>query len=197
MDCPTPLKGGPSVLLAGVISALTWVNVSLGRVFRFLAWIIIAAMTAIVIVAVFFRYVLNDSLTWSEDVTLMLAIWMAFMVAPIAYRIGSNVALDTITRLLSPLIARIFSLAIHILILAMLVVLLDESLSMIGRSRIRANTVPIQMKYVYGIMPFSFVCMMLAGLELALRDILGIFRPDDEAAVHPADNPQDPMHPPV
>lgn len=184
-------------MLGSIISALSRVNIELGRIFRFFSWVIIAAMTAIVVVAVFFRYVLNDSLTWSEDVTLMLAIWMAFMVAPIAYRIGSNVALDTVTRFLTPVIGRIFSLAIHVLVLAMLVVLLDESLSMIGRSRIRANTVPVQMKFIYGIMPFSFVCMMLAGIELALRDLLGLFRPDEAAAVHPADNPRDPMHPPV
>ena len=62
-----------------------------------LASALVAVMTVIVILGVFFRYVLNDSITWVEDVALIMMVTTAFIVAPYAYRSGSNVAIELFT----------------------------------------------------------------------------------------------------
>lgn len=52
------------------------------------------ALTAVSFVAVIFRYVLNDSLTWSEEFARYLFIWMVFLGAAIAARRRAHIALD-------------------------------------------------------------------------------------------------------
>ena len=64
-------------------------------------------MTGAVLVGVFFRYVLNDSLNWTEEVAIMSAIWVAFLVAPWAYRNGGHVAIEMIVSALPLLLLRV------------------------------------------------------------------------------------------
>jgi len=172
--------------LTRCIAGLAWLNRKLAFIFRHLSWIFLAFMTLFIVLQVFFRYVLNSSLGWSEDVSLLMMIWIAFACAPIAYRNGGNVALATFLQLLRGRIGYLMQLVIHCLLLILLAVLLVEAVELIGRSRIRANTLPIQMKYIYMIMPVSFIAMMLVGLELATRCIAGLIQPDAAAAQMPS-----------
>lgn len=171
--------------LKTLITGLATVNEKLAIIFRFIAWTFMALMTAFIVTQVICRYGFNNSLFWPEDVSLMMMIWVAFAVAPIAYRIGANVALDTIMRLLHGRIVYMLYLIIHILLLGMLVVLTIEAVEMIARSKIRANSIDLQMKYIYMIMPISFCAMIIVGLELGLRCILGLFYPHDPVAQAP------------
>jgi len=65
-----------------------------GRTGVLIAASFVAVMTVSVMLGVFFRYVLNDSLTWVEDVSLILMVTTAFLVATYAYRTGANVAIE-------------------------------------------------------------------------------------------------------
>ncbi len=140
-------------------------------------------MTGIVAASVFYRYVLNDSLTWAEDVSLMMMIWMAFLVAPTAYRHSANVSLDTLRKLIKGRVGHLLSFAINALLAVLFVNLIVETFALIGRSQIYANTVRIEMKYVYMIMPAAFGALVLVGAELMLRNLVGIGSPDSPDAV--------------
>jgi TRAP-type C4-dicarboxylate transport system permease small subunit len=53
----------------------------LGRLVAFIEWwavCLLAAMAALVCVAVFFRYVLNSSLTWYDEFASYLLVWLTF-----------------------------------------------------------------------------------------------------------------------
>lgn len=60
------------------------------------------AMATIVAVQVFFRYVLNQSLFWSEEVARMLLVWLTFLGATTAYYHGAHPGVDGLFRRLSP-----------------------------------------------------------------------------------------------
>lgn len=45
-----------------------------------------AVMLVIMVVQVFFRYVLNDSIVWAEELSTFMMMWVAFLVAPVLYR---------------------------------------------------------------------------------------------------------------
>lgn len=55
---------------------------------------LMASFVVIVLTAVFFRYVLNDSLTWGEQVARYLFIWMIMLGMPILYHEKANVSFD-------------------------------------------------------------------------------------------------------
>ncbi|MCB9943830.1 MAG: TRAP transporter small permease subunit [Geminicoccaceae bacterium] len=172
--------------IAGAIHVLASINKAVSAVARVVSLSLMGIMLAIMVTAVFFRYVLNDSLTWSEDVLLMMAIWMTFCVAPIAYRVGSNVSLDTLASRLHGRVAHGLGFMTHLLILLLLVFLAIQTIGFIQRGwQIRANTVPIQMAWIYMIMPAAFIAMILAGMERGLRDLVGIIDPLDELAIPP------------
>lgn len=173
-------------VIAEYIELLARLNRGLAWVFRWLALSFLALMLSFIVVQVFCRKVLNNSLFWPEDVSLMMMIWVAFAVAPIAYRNSANVSLDMLVRWLRGRPQFVLSLLIHLLVIAMVYVLLREALALIGRTQIRANSIPLSMKYVYMIMPIGFVAMLLVGAELGLRSLLGLIRPEHPAAQPPS-----------
>lgn len=58
-------------------------------------------MTSIIMVQVFYRYVLNDSLFWSEEVVRFLLVWMAFLGASAAYWRKLHPSMDMLFNYLS------------------------------------------------------------------------------------------------
>ena len=133
---------------------------------------LIAIMTAIILIQVFFRYVLNASPSWSEEMARSMMVWMTFAVAPIAYRTGGNIALDTLYFLLKGRARTAMAILIHLMILAFIVAFFLESLAFVERGQyVKATTVPIQMIYVYAIVPVSLVAMFAVGIELLLKSI--------------------------
>jgi hypothetical protein len=77
---------------------------------------LIAIMTLIILIQVFFRYVLNAAPSWSEEVARSMMVWMTFAVAPIAYRTGGNVALDTLYFMLKGRLRTLMALLINVMI---------------------------------------------------------------------------------
>ena len=55
---------------------------------RWGAMFLVLAIAIIVSASVFFRYVLNDSLSWSEELAKYAMLWLVFLGAPIALRLG-------------------------------------------------------------------------------------------------------------
>ena len=74
-----------------LLTKLAKINETLCVMARNLAGLFLVAMIVIVIMQIFFRYVLNDSLIWTEELAKTLMVWTAFLVAPWAYRVGANV----------------------------------------------------------------------------------------------------------
>lgn len=158
----------------------------LGRLNAGLAWLcvwvgaaLIGAMTLSVIVGVYFRYVLNDSIGWTEEVAILSAIWVAFLVAPHAYRTGGHVAIEMLPALLPDVLARILRIALHGLVLWLLWRFFWEALTYTQRGAfVRANTLPVQLSWFRSVMPASIVMMALVGVELILREIAVIVTGD-------------------
>ena len=67
---------------------------------EFLVVPIMAVMTVVVIMQVFSRFVLRDSLSWSEELARYLMVWAVFVGASIGVKRGSHVGVEAlVTRL--------------------------------------------------------------------------------------------------
>ncbi len=58
-----------------------------------LTWMMLLAITLLNIVQVFYRYVLNNALSWSEEASLWMMVWITFIILPLAYRRGLNISM--------------------------------------------------------------------------------------------------------
>jgi len=161
--------------LAALVKPLSLVNRFIATAGVFLASCFIAMMTCVVIAGVFFRYVLNDSITWVEDVSLILMVTMAFIIAPYALRTGGNVAIELIVSKLPTLFQRVIRLIIYSAVLWVLYRYLFESFALVERGwNIRVNTLPIQWAWCYMIIPIVFIALIAGTVELILRELHGI-----------------------
>ncbi len=59
------------------------------------------SMALITATQVFFRYVLNHSLFWSEELGRMLLVWISFLGATVAYKRDAHIGIDFLVRKLS------------------------------------------------------------------------------------------------
>jgi TRAP-type transport system small permease protein len=92
---------------------------------RLFAWIdrgveyavaaIFAAMCAVGLLQVFNRFVLNRSLSWSEEFQIYCHVWIVFLAIPIAYRHGAHMAVEAFRSRLPRRLARLFDFLIEIL----------------------------------------------------------------------------------
>jgi TRAP-type C4-dicarboxylate transport system permease small subunit len=92
---------------------------------KLLAWIdrgveygvaaIFAAMCLVGLLQVFNRFVLNKSLSWSEEFQIFCHIWIVFLAIAIAYRRGAHLSVESFSSMLPPRARRVFDLAIELL----------------------------------------------------------------------------------
>lgn len=74
----------------------------LGAIDRVVSWVIIVAMavlTFVVVLQVFFRYVLNNSLVWGWDVPRLCFIWVVLLSIPLGIRYNAHVGIDLVFNL--------------------------------------------------------------------------------------------------
>lgn len=78
--------------------------------------VIFAAMCLVGLLQVFNRFVLNQSISWSEEFQIYCHVWIVFLAIPIAYRHGAHQAMESLKELIfSKKQIRIFEFLIELL----------------------------------------------------------------------------------
>ncbi|MCK9241566.1 TRAP transporter small permease [Desulfocurvus sp.] len=73
-------------------------SAALDAVCRPLTALLGAGMAGVIAAQVFWRYALNDSLFWSEELGRILLVWLTFTGATVAYRRGAHLGVDSLAR---------------------------------------------------------------------------------------------------
>jgi len=90
----------------------------LGKVKRVFEVLIFVLFLLIVIVGgmqVFNRFVLNQSLSWSEEFMVYANIWMVFLAVPVAYNRGAHIGMNLLVKSLPPRGQLLLTLAVDIM----------------------------------------------------------------------------------
>ena len=82
--------------LFAINTPLGKLNYAVASAAKNLAGGLLALMLGMILAQVFFRYVLNDSLAWTEELAKFAMVWVACLVAPWAYREHLNVSIQMI-----------------------------------------------------------------------------------------------------
>ena len=69
---------------------------AMARIALWVAGIGLVAMTVIIAAQVFYRYVLNSSLVWSEPASVMIMGWFIFLGAAVGIREGNHLSFDVL-----------------------------------------------------------------------------------------------------
>lgn len=88
-----------------MMRGLIWVNCIYERVLYYLGAALMGTMVVVVTMQIFARYILGDSLSWSDELARFLMIWITFLFAGISFRRGEMIAIEAISQKL-PKLAR-------------------------------------------------------------------------------------------
>ena len=162
----------------GLLAIVSRINELVGKIGRYCGLTLIGAMTLVILYQVFMRYVLNDPPTWSEEVSRFMMVWMTFLVAPIAYRHGMNVAIETLSRFLTGRVQAALQLVLNALILYFMLVYAQEGVGLAERGlKSKAFTIDVKLFWFYLIIPTGFYLLAAVGVEHVLRAIKGLVDP--------------------
>ena len=93
-------KSGPSIMVA-LDTALCWL-VGIG----------LMSMTAILMIQVLARYIINSPTVWSEELAVSLFVWVAMLAIPLGLRRGEHLTLDLLTHHIPPLANKVLAVVI-------------------------------------------------------------------------------------
>ncbi|THB73124.1 MAG: TRAP transporter small permease [Desulfobulbaceae bacterium] len=145
-----------------------------------LAWMMLFAITMLNIVQVFYRYVLNNALSWSEEASLWMMVWITFIILPVAYHKGLNISMMFFRDMLGRnRIEFVIRCVFHIVVLVIAVVCLDLAWDMYkGGSRIELPALEVSKAWVYMIMPPAWALLIIAAVEGLVKDFIGVLDPE-------------------
>lgn len=122
--------------------------------------------------AVFYRYVLDSSLSWSFELLLVLLTYMTFIGCYAAMRRGTHLRVDVIVRMLPRIPQTIVFVFAQLLILLVAVVMVRWGFEQFMRFGDRNTTMlEIPRGYLYIIIPISGLAMALETIRQLIRGI--------------------------
>lgn len=86
----------------------------------YLAGVLLLVLFGIVIYVVVMRYYFSRPPIWGEDVPRTLFVWLIFLSAGIAIRLGLNIRVTSFVDMMPPRVRRLVETTMHLIVLAML-----------------------------------------------------------------------------
>jgi TRAP-type C4-dicarboxylate transport system permease small subunit len=163
-------------LLATLKAMLTDLLDGLCRVVMFVIMTLTGVMVASMCAQVFWRYVLNDSLIWPEELSRYAFLWVSCLGMSVGIRRGDLIAIDVLWAS-KPRGVRLFiSLVAHLLTLPLLIAFVWEGWALVDivtGQRAAAMNVPVW--WIYLALPVSAVLGFLFTVEAIAGDFRALF----------------------
>lgn len=137
------------------------------------ASILLAVITIVLILQICTRYFLDDPLSWTEEVSRHLFVWLVFFGASGAIRDRSHIAVDVVNTLLPMRIRRIVMLGSNVLVLFFLINVLYWGARAVGRMwGLSTATLEIPFGLVYTVFPITATLMIIRTLVQMREDLV-------------------------
>ncbi|MEZ5741264.1 MAG: TRAP transporter small permease [Burkholderiaceae bacterium] len=167
-----------------VIKGLRGLNAVLLGLCRYLIILIVAIISIILIASVVFRYGLDNALSWAEELSKYLMVWLTFLGAPVALRHFGHVSIDVLVKVLPARLQQLLYLIISVIICLTMAIVLWKGLGFAAQgARQVASSLNLSMVYLYIAVPIGSALTILVALEQAMQSFVGIFRPDQGLVV--------------
>jgi TRAP-type C4-dicarboxylate transport system permease small subunit len=178
----------------GFMGSLTTAIVGLADVFdiwtRRLIVVLMAAITVTVIANVFFRYVINFSIIWSEEFSVYSLIWASFLGAAVAFREKAHVAFTVVISAFGKNNRHRITILNNIVVIVFLGIMTYFGADLaISNWAQQTPALRISKGIPYMAIPVSGVLMMLQVARIILLQIRSGPGDDDEIQHHPGETP--------
>lgn len=149
------------------------VSQMLDNIEKYLLFVLLAAMTIIVGMQVIARFILHDSLSWSEEIARYLLVWTTFIGASLGVKQGAHIGVEAFTLLLPKKARKVVNYIAVVLCVIFCVAVLIES-STILQKQIATNqispAVQMPMWIPYLALPVGTVLMTFRFIQSVISN---------------------------
>lgn len=136
--------------------------------------ILLVEMVFSVFVGVFWRFVLNDPLIWTEELARIASTWFIFLGGAVCFKHGAHISIDVLIRMVSPPIRRGIKLAASVLVMGVLVVIIVQGFQYSSRSFVLVTTaLQIPVGYWNAAVPVGSALMLIRLVQAVVADLRG------------------------
>lgn len=129
-------------------------------------------MAVLVAVQVFFRYVLNQSLFWSEELARFLLVWLTFFGASVAYYRKAHPGIDILYSKMSPSIRKASAVLIHIASILLFCIMIVYGCQFAYFVRLQISPALQLPKWIIlSILPVTGLILLVHGLTFLVNDL--------------------------
>ena len=141
------------------------VEQSVQNLMKWVLFIVTGAMTLIVLLGVFFRYVLEAPLPWSEELARYLMVWGASLGAFVAFKEGSHVGVTIIMDRLHGQTAIVLTRAAQFIVALFMAIVMVEGFALVYQIRGQTSAaMEIPMGWAYLAIPVGCLLILLEAL---------------------------------
>ncbi len=157
---------------------------------RWGAMILVLAIAVIVAAGVFYRYVLNDSLSWSEELAKYALLWLVFLGSPIALRLGGHPNIEIVISRFPDLIVGWVKTLVYLAVFIFCGYLAFKSHAFAwnGRTQVAIAIGDVSMYWFFLSIPVGMGSMALVSLQQFLEELFALITrnrfEDDEFLKH-------------
>ena len=163
--------------MSSLIRFLSVINMAQLSAFRWGSMFLVLSIAVIVSASVFFRYVLNDSLSWSEELAKYAMLWLVFLGSPIALRLGVHPNIEIVISNFPKKITQIILTIMHLAVFAFcaFLALKSHDFAWNGRTQVAISVGDISMYWFFVSIPLGMASMALVSLQQFLEDAVELF----------------------
>ena len=139
-------------------------------VLRAICVVILVEYLILVLLQVFFRYVLNESLFWAEEAVRFSMVWSVLLGSALVARDRAHIRIDVVENMLPPVARRRLDLALDVLMIVCMLILMITGIQFAGRSMMQTSpSLDLPMWAVYGAIPIGAVLQALFMVSMLRR----------------------------
>ena len=141
-------------------------NNFLNRSLNFAAIVLFAAIFIDVLLQIFFRYILNDPLVWTEELARYLFVWLCFTGWLIASRHGDHITIVILSDRYPPMMGKIMALITQCGYITLAAILIWQG-GFLFRRNLSVETVTLFFPFalVYMVVPIAGILITIIALE--------------------------------
>jgi TRAP-type C4-dicarboxylate transport system permease small subunit len=149
---------------------------------RLINWflaLLMSAMVVIIAAQVWYRFVLNDPLSWSEEAGRYLFVWISFVGAAAGVRYQVHLGIDLLNKILPAAYYRYAVIVVNLLIQIFLVLIIYWGFKILDIIQFQQSpSMNISMRYPYMAVPVGAILMLINSVRLTVATVMN--RPLDK-----------------
>ncbi|TCP93478.1 TRAP-type C4-dicarboxylate transport system permease small subunit [Cricetibacter osteomyelitidis] len=159
-------------MLNRIEQLLAKINNPIAKFGKYIAGFLLAIMTIIVLLQVFYRYLLHVPLSWSDELSCYLMIYMTYLCMPLIYLEDRNIAMTFLTeKIQGKRIYHFLMLIIHLLSLLLFIIWIYFGWLFFLKGNVMANSLPFKMYYIYIVPPVLFAITCLSIIQKIVSEL--------------------------